>query len=63
MDDEENGWVDNFHKGFKRALTEHLGYEPVIWRDPQLEGNVEFVGVLKGRIQCLQASALPCENS
>jgi TIR domain len=51
MDDEENGWVDNFHKGFKRALTDQLGYEPVIWRDPQLEGNVEFKDILKERIQ------------
>lgn len=51
MDGEENGWVDNFHKGFRLALTDQLGYEPVIWRDPRLDGNVKFDDVLRERIR------------
>jgi hypothetical protein len=51
LEGEESGWVDNFHQGFERALGEVLGYEPTIWRDPRLAGNVNFADVLEERIK------------
>lgn len=45
------GWVDNFHERFEGLLGEALGYEPKIWRDPRLAGNVYFADVLEERIR------------
>jgi hypothetical protein len=51
LDENGKGWVDNFHERFERVLGEALGYEPSIWRDPRLPGNVYFVDVLEERIK------------
>lgn len=50
-DEQEKGWVDNFHDHFESLLGEVLGYEPKIWRDTRLEGNVYFADVLEERIK------------
>jgi hypothetical protein len=51
LDEHGKGWVDNFHERFESVLGEALGYEPKIWRDPRLQGNVYFPGTLKEQIQ------------
>jgi len=51
LDEHEKGWVDNFHERFAGVLGEALGYEPSIWRDPRLPGNVYFADVLEERIR------------
>jgi hypothetical protein len=50
-DDQGKGWIDNFHERFESVLGEALGYEPLIWRDPRLPGNVYFADVLEERIR------------
>ena len=50
-DERGNGWIDNFHERFESVLGEALGYEPSIWRDPRLPGNVYFADVLEERIR------------
>ena len=50
-DDQGKGWIDNFHDRFESVLGEALGYEPAIWRDPRLPGNVYFADVLEERIR------------
>jgi hypothetical protein len=51
LDEEGKGWIDNFHERFESVLGEALGYEPKIWRDPRLPGNVYFPDVLEERIR------------
>jgi len=51
LDERGKGWIDNFHERFESVLGEALGYEPRIWRDTRLEGNVYFADVLEERIQ------------
>jgi hypothetical protein len=51
LDENEKGWIDNFHERFESLLGEALGYEPKIWRDPRLPGNVYFADVLEERIK------------
>jgi len=50
-DEQGKGWIDNFHERFESVLGETLGYEPSIWRDPRLPGNVYFADVLEERIR------------
>ena len=40
--DDDQGWVDRFHKSLKAFLTFAIGEEAVIWRDLKLRGNDEF---------------------
>lgn len=51
LDEQGKGWIDNFHERFESVLGEALGYEPRIWRDPRLQGNVYFAGVLEEKIR------------
>ena len=51
LDDQGKGWIDNFHERFQNVLGEELGYEPSVWRDPRLPGNVYFADVLEERIR------------
>ena len=51
LDEHGRGWIDNFHERFESVLGEALGYEPSIWRDPRLPGNVYFPDVLEERIK------------
>lgn len=51
LDEEGKGWIDNFHERFESVLAEALGYEPSIWRDSRLPGNVYFPDVLEERIR------------
>jgi hypothetical protein len=51
QDQHGKGWIDNFHERFESVLGEALGYEPLIWRDSRLPGNVYFAGVLEERIR------------
>ena len=40
--DDDQGWVDRFHKSLKAFLTKDIGEEAVIWRDLKLRGNDVF---------------------
>lgn len=51
LDEQGNGWIDNFHERFQNILGEALGYEPSVWRDPRLPGNAYFADVLEERIR------------
>lgn len=51
LDEHGKGWIDNFHDRFESVLGEALGYQPLIWRDSRLEGNVYFADVLEERIK------------
>lgn len=51
LDDHGKGWVDNFHERFESILGEALGYEPAIWRDPRLPGNVYIADTLEERLR------------
>ena len=51
LDEQGKGWIDNFHERFESVLGEAMGYEPSIWRDPRLPGNVYFADVLEERIR------------
>jgi len=51
LDEYGKGWIDNFQERFATVLGEALGYEPSIWRDPRLPGNVYFADVLEERIK------------
>ncbi len=51
LDEKGKGWIDNFHERFESLLGEALGYEPAIWRDTRLQGNVYFQGELADRIK------------
>lgn len=51
QDEHGKGWIDNFHERLESLLGEALGYEPKIWRDPRLPGNVYFADVLEERIK------------
>jgi hypothetical protein len=51
LDEKGKGWIDNFHERFESVLGEALGYEPAIWRDARLQGNVYFQGELADRIK------------
>lgn len=51
LDEQGKGWIDNFHERFESVLGEALGYEPEIWRDTRLQGNVYFPDVLEERIR------------
>ena len=51
LDEQGKGWIDNFHERFESVLGEALGYEPTIWRDPRLPGNVYFADTLEERIK------------
>jgi hypothetical protein len=51
LDEQGKGWIDNFHERFESILGEALGYEPKIWRDPRLTGNVDFSDEIKEKIK------------
>lgn len=51
VDEQGKGWITNFHERFESVLGEALGYEPKVWRDSRLQGNVYFAGTLKEQIQ------------
>jgi hypothetical protein len=40
--DDDQGWVDRFHKALKAFLNRAIGQEAVIWRDAKLRGNDVF---------------------
>jgi hypothetical protein len=40
--DDDQGWVDRFHRSLKAFLTREIGQEAVIWRDAKLRGNDVF---------------------
>ncbi|HKB68887.1 MAG TPA: hypothetical protein VKC61_23800 [Pyrinomonadaceae bacterium] len=51
IDEQGKGWITNFHDRFESVLGEALGYEPKIWRDSRLQGNVYFPGTLKEQLE------------
>lgn len=51
LDEQGKGWIHNFHERLESVLGEALGYEPRIWRDSRLQGNVYFADVLEERIK------------
>ncbi len=40
------GWIDDFEKKLKAQLAFKLGYDPTIWRDPELRGSEFFDEVI-----------------
>ncbi len=46
-----NGWVDDFHKRLSIRLEQFLGREARIWRDPRLQGGVDFAAEIIERIE------------
>jgi hypothetical protein len=40
------GWIDDFEEKLKAQLAFKLGYDPVIWRDPELRGSEFFDEVI-----------------
>jgi hypothetical protein len=40
--DDDQGWVDRFHKSLEAYLGFEIGEDPVIWRDAKLRGNDVF---------------------
>ena len=40
------GWIDDFEAKLKAELAFKLGYDPVIWRDPELRGSEYFDEVI-----------------
>jgi hypothetical protein len=51
LDEQGKGWIDKFHERFEIILGETLGYEPKVWRDVRLPGNVYFTDFLEERIK------------
>jgi len=50
-DENDKGWIDNFHDRLTNRLGFLLGEEPKIWRDPRLPGNVYIADFLQGKIK------------
>jgi hypothetical protein len=50
-DDKGKGWVDNFHERLEYKLAELLGYEPKVWRDTRMQGNVYIAGHLQQKLR------------
>ena len=46
----QKGWVTNFHHALEVRVTQLLGKEPRIWRDPELRGNDRFAEKLFDRL-------------
>ena len=38
----QNGWITEFHRVLAIRLSQLMGRRPVIWRDPELQGNHIF---------------------
>ena len=45
------GWIDAFENELKNQLAFKLGYEPEIWRDPEIRGNDYFEQVIMRAIE------------
>src|SRR4051812_38332091 len=39
---DKKGWVTEFHRALEIRLGQLMGYKPVIWRDPALQGSHIF---------------------
>ena len=39
---DKKGWISEFHRALEIRLAQLLGYKPIIWRDPALQGNHIF---------------------
>ena len=39
---DKKGWITEFHRALEIRLAQLLGYKPIIWRDPALQGNHIF---------------------
>ena len=50
-DDKGKGWVDNFHERLEYKLAELLGYEPKVWRDTRMPGDVYIAGHLQRKLR------------
>jgi hypothetical protein len=51
LDENEKGWVDNFHERLEIQLTELIGRKALVWRDERLPRNVTLVSYLDDRIK------------
>jgi hypothetical protein len=47
----EQGWIDDFHKRLEIRLGVELGREPLIWRDPEIQGGEFFADVISERVE------------
>ena len=50
-DEHQKGWVAKLHEELDRRLTQLLGKQTRIWRDPKLSGNDVFEEVLVERLK------------
>jgi hypothetical protein len=48
---EDDGWVTQFTRDFRRQLNELLGVRVDVWRDVRLAGNTVFPDELRDRVQ------------
>jgi hypothetical protein len=47
----QKGWVANFHRALEIRVSQLLGKEPTIWRDPKLTGSDFFADTLVDRVR------------
>jgi hypothetical protein len=53
----QKGWISSFHRALEIRLSQLLGREPRIWRDPKLQGNDIYADRL---VECLPGVGLLC---
>jgi hypothetical protein len=51
LDQDGNGWVDNFHKHLEVHLVQFTGRKVAIWRDPELAKNSVLIDSLRNRVK------------
>ena len=62
---EEAGWISMFDQALRNRTAQLLGYQPVIWRDPQVTMDEQAIGEfvkLKVMISILSPRYLESEN-
>jgi hypothetical protein len=51
-EDTSDGWVTDLHRALQNRLSQLLGQESHIWRDPKLQGDEVFADALIERLRC-----------
>jgi hypothetical protein len=51
LDQDGNGWVDNFHQHLEVHLLQFTGRKVTIWRDPQMAGNSVLRKTLQDKLK------------
>ena len=50
LEEGSKGWVSHFHQALEVRIGQLLGKQPLIWRDPKLQGNDYFGDTLIDRL-------------